>query len=90
MLLAMADQRFGLAAKLSCVFSERRDPGRFVHSLGDMIRARIFAIACGYEDGNDLDRLSGDPAFQLACGRTLAVICVRSRRYRAMALNIFT
>lgn len=34
-----------------------------------MIRARIFAIACGYEDGNDLDRLRNDPAFKLACGR---------------------
>jgi hypothetical protein len=31
-----------------------------------MIRARIFAIACGYEDGNDLDRLRKDPAFKLA------------------------
>ncbi|MGY4310785.1 hypothetical protein ACVWW1_000088 [Bradyrhizobium sp. JR3.5] len=69
MLLAMADRRLGLAAKLSCVFPERRDPGRIVHSLADMIRARIFAIACGYEDGNDLDRLRGDPAFKLACGR---------------------
>ena len=26
-------------------------------------------IACGYEDANDLDRLRGDPAFKLACGR---------------------
>jgi Transposase DDE domain group 1 len=33
------------------------------------IRARIFAIACGYEDGNDLDHLRNDPAFKLACGR---------------------
>src|SRR3974390_3042947 len=69
MLLAMADRRLGVAAKLSHVFPERRDPGRIVHSLADMIRARIFAIACGYEDGNDLDRLRGDPAFKLACGR---------------------
>src|SRR4051794_27850587 len=54
----------------SCpAYPERRDPGRIVHSLADMIRARIFAIACGYEDGNDLDRLRGDPAFKLACGR---------------------
>jgi hypothetical protein len=60
---------FPLAAKLSCVFPERRDPRRIVHSLADMIRARSFAIACGYEDGNDLDRLRGDPAFKLACGR---------------------
>ena len=69
MLLAIADRRIGVAEKLSCVFPERRDPARIVHSVADMIRARIFAIACGYEDGNDLDRLRGDPAFKLACGR---------------------
>ena len=34
-----------------------------------MIRARIFAIAMGYEDTNDLDHLRRDPAFKLACGR---------------------
>src|SRR5580693_6847746 len=33
------------------------------------LRARIFAIACGYEDADDLDRLRCDPAFKLACGR---------------------
>lgn len=69
MLLALADRRIGVARKLSCVFPERRDPTRIVHSLADMIRARIFAIACGYEDGNDLDHLRSDPAFKLACGR---------------------
>src|SRR5271156_3924081 len=55
----------------SCLagFPEWRDPSRIVHSLADMIRARIFAIACGYEDGNDLDRLRNDPAFKLPCGR---------------------
>ncbi|MGY3488195.1 hypothetical protein ACVW1C_006078 [Bradyrhizobium sp. USDA 4011] len=58
-----------MAAKLSCGFPERRDPGRIVHGFADMIRARIFAIACGYEDGNDLDRLRGDSAFKLACCR---------------------
>ena len=69
MLLAMADRRVGVAEKLSCVFPERRDPARIGHSRADMIRARIFAIACGYEDGNDLDHLRQDPAFKLACGR---------------------
>ena len=34
-----------------------------------MIRARLFAIACGYEDCDDLDALRFDPAFKLACGR---------------------
>ena len=35
----------------------------------DMIRARIHAIACGYEEADDLDFLRTDPAFKLACGR---------------------
>jgi hypothetical protein len=34
-----------------------------------MIRVRIFAISCGYEDANDMDYLRSDPAFKLACGR---------------------
>jgi hypothetical protein len=34
-----------------------------------MIRARAFAICCGYEDADDLDALRCDPAFKLACGR---------------------
>jgi Transposase DDE domain group 1 len=69
MLLSLADRRVGVAEKLSCVFPERRDPTRIAHTLCDLIRARIFAIACGYEDGNDLDHLRRDPAFKLACGR---------------------
>ena len=31
--------------------------------------ARILAIACGYEDADDLDHRRADPAFKLACGR---------------------
>src|SRR6266516_2587629 len=69
MLLAMADRRIGVAEKLSLVFPERRDATRIVHSLADMIRARMFAIACGYEDSDDLDHLRAAPAFKLACGR---------------------
>jgi len=34
-----------------------------------MIRARMFAIACGYEDCDDLDVVRFNPAFKLACGR---------------------
>ena len=34
-----------------------------------MIRARMFAIACGYEHCDDLDSLRFDPVFEQACGR---------------------
>jgi len=67
MLLAAAERRLGLADKLAAVIADRRDPARVVHALSDILRARIFAIACGYEDANDLDRLRSDPAFKPAC-----------------------
>jgi len=69
MLLAMAERRLGLAERLASCFPDRRDQSRVTHSLADMIRARVFAIACGYEDADDLDFLRADPAFKLACGR---------------------
>jgi hypothetical protein len=31
--------------------------------MADIPRGGVFAIASGYEDANELDRLSSDPAF---------------------------
>ena len=84
MLLAQADCRLGIAERLARVIPDgHRD--RVIHLLPDILRARIFAIACGYEDADDLDRLRFDPALKLACGRLpIAVgICARSRLSRA-------
>jgi hypothetical protein len=69
MLLAQAERRLGIAERLAAVIPDGRDPERVTHLLPDILRARIFAIACGYEDGDDLDRLRTDPALKLACGR---------------------
>lgn len=69
MLLAAAERRLRLADRLAAAIHDPRDPARVTHSVADILRARIFAIACGYEDANDLDRLRFDPAFKLACGR---------------------
>jgi hypothetical protein len=69
MLLAQAEHRLGIAEKLAAVITDPRDPMRVVHLLPDILRARMLAIACGYEDADDLDRLRFDPAFKLACGR---------------------
>jgi len=69
MLLAQADRRLGIADRLSRVIPDGRDQERVTHLLPDILRARIFAIACGYEDADDLDRLRTDPALKLACGR---------------------
>ena len=69
MLLAQAERRLDIADQLARVIPDERDASRVVHLLPDILRARIFAIACGYEDADDLDRLRFDPAFKLACGR---------------------
>ena len=47
LLLAMADRRLGIADRLARRFPDRRDPTRVTHTLADMIRARILAIARG-------------------------------------------
>ncbi len=37
--------------------------------MADILKARVLAIACGYEDADDLDSLRHDPAFRLALGK---------------------
>ena len=69
LLLAGADQQIGLIDTLAAIIPDYRDPNHITHTLSDILRARIFAIACGYPDGDDLDDLRKDPAFKLACGR---------------------
>jgi len=69
LLLAGADQQLGLIDTLAALMPDHRDPAQITHSMADILRARILAIACGYPDGDDLDDLRQDPAFKLACGR---------------------
>ena len=68
-LLRAAERRLGLAEALAGCIREWRDPERVVHTLPAMLRFRMFAIACGYEDADDCDALRGDPLFKLAVGR---------------------
>ena len=64
-----SSQRASAASARARCLSDARDPASTTHSYADMIGARMFAIACGYEDCDDLDVLRFDPAFKLACGR---------------------
>jgi hypothetical protein len=68
-LVAAADQRVGVTHALTEAITDRRDPQKVTHPLRDLLRERIYAIAQGYEDANDLDRLRHDPALKLVCGR---------------------
>src|SRR6188472_1725974 len=69
LLLNVLEKAIGIADRLAPLINDPRNPLLVTHSVADILRARILAIACGYEDGNDLDRLRSDPGFKLACGR---------------------
>jgi hypothetical protein len=62
MLLAAAERQLGICDRLAALIADRRDPSRVVHPVADILRARVLAIACGYEDADDLDHLRRAPA----------------------------
>jgi hypothetical protein len=69
MLLKACDERLGLTERLIGCIGDRRQSGKIRHAIGDLVRQRLYAIACGYPDGNDASRLASDPIQKLLCGR---------------------
>ncbi len=68
-LLKTCDQALGLTEDLACWLRDRLQPGKVVHGLRELLRQRVFSIACGYADGNDASRLRRDPVLKLLAGR---------------------
>ena len=69
LVLREIERKLGFAAMLAGCMNDPRDPTRIRHGQEEMILARILAIACGYEDANDMDELRHDPALKMACER---------------------
>jgi hypothetical protein len=69
LLLREAERKLGVCGRLAAAMPDRRDPGRIEHEMFEMVMARAAAIACGYEDAIDLDRLRHDPLMKVAVGR---------------------
>lgn len=68
-MLREAARRLGLAQVIAEPLTDTRNPLLVTHTYADMAAARMMAIACGYEDADDLDTLRHDPALKIACGR---------------------
>ena len=68
-LFKAADRRLGLLDALTATILDARASTRVTHHVGDLLAQRVFAIACGYPDGNDADRLADDPIHKLLLGR---------------------
>ena len=48
MLLAAFETFLGIAAKLAPLIADPRNPAFVTHTVADILRARMLAIACGY------------------------------------------
>lgn len=64
------DLKRGFMARLAGCFSDLRQPFLVEHSVEELLRQRIGALALGYEDLNDHDRLRLDPLHALMAGKS--------------------
>lgn len=68
-LLKACDERLRLTERIAACFRDERQPGKVKHTLHDLVRQRVFAIACGYADCNDAARLAEDPVHKVLVER---------------------
>jgi DDE family transposase len=68
-LVQAVDDRLGLTASLAACIRDQRQPGKISHSAVDLLRQRVFGLACGYADCNDAARLTEDPMHKLLLAR---------------------
>ena len=66
LLLREFDERLRLTADLAEELVDPRNPIFVTHPLEELLRTRLYAIAQGHKDQNDVDRLREDPAFRVS------------------------
>jgi hypothetical protein len=69
LLLAEVDRRRGLLDRFAACFTDHRNPGLVEHSVTELVRQRVFALALAYEDLNDHDELRTDPLLAAVVGK---------------------
>jgi hypothetical protein len=69
LLLREVDRKLGLLDAAQEAIPDPRNPAAITHEQRELLAQRVFALAAGYEDGNDHHALRNDPALQLAAGR---------------------
>ncbi len=68
-LLKAIDTQFGLTRRLAKILDDPRQPGKIRHQGVELLRQRVFGIACGYADCNDAARLADDAIHKLLLER---------------------
>jgi hypothetical protein len=90
-LLKSLDTQWQLTQRLAGCLVDRRQPGKVQHQALELVRQRVFGLACGYADCNDAARLADDAIHKLLldrdpiAGRALASQPTLSRFENAVA-----
>ncbi|RMG16655.1 MAG: hypothetical protein D6731_05665 [Planctomycetota bacterium] len=66
LLLRELEERLGLTESLSEELTDPRNPVFVTHPFVELLRTRLYALAQGHKDQDDVDRLRDDPAFRLS------------------------
>jgi len=61
LLLKGVDDRLGLTRAMTQSLCDSRSADKIVHSFHDLFRQRVYGLACGYADVNDVARIGRDP-----------------------------
>jgi hypothetical protein len=69
LLLQETDSKMKLLTRFSQCFFDSRNQKLIEHSVEQMIRQRVYALALGYEDLNDHEQLRQDPLLGLMAGK---------------------
>ena len=64
-----ADRLLGLTEKIAAAMGDSRRLNSCRHDLLSLLRQRVYAIGCGYEDLNDHETVRRDIAIQTAVNR---------------------
>jgi len=67
LLLREIEKKHKIIKRMSDCIKDTREQGKVVHSIEELMKQRIYAIAAGYEDGNDHKELRKDELFKLLC-----------------------
>jgi Transposase DDE domain group 1 len=68
-LLKGIDTQLGVTKRLAACLADDRQPGKVRHQTLELLRQRLFGLACGYADCNDAARLADDAIHKLLLER---------------------
>ncbi len=68
-LVGEVDRMYCVLERLADCFTDYRDAEKIEHPVLDLLRQRIYALCCGYEDLNDHDRLRFDTLLAAVIGK---------------------